>query len=93
MSTQKECFQRLQACGGQLVKTNRALLDFGGQRQSPFELLDPSPVVANIDCSSTGRPISKQEVDGEVDSDVAGVDSEAAGESVIVFDIVNEVVI
>jgi len=55
--------------------------------------LDPSPVVANIDCSSTGRPISKQEVDGEVDSDVAGVDSEAAGESVIVFDIVNEVVI
>jgi hypothetical protein len=43
--------------------------------------------------SSTGRPISQQEVDGEVDSDVADFDSEAVGESVIVFDITDEVAI
>jgi hypothetical protein len=55
--------------------------------------LDPSPVLVNIDSLSTGWPISQQEVDSEADSDVAGVDSEVVGESVIVFDIVDEVVI
>ena len=42
---------------------------------------------------STGRPIGQQEVDSEVDSNVAGVDSEAIGESVVVFDIADEVAI
>jgi hypothetical protein len=42
---------------------------------------------------STGRPISQQEVDGEVDSDAADFDSEIVDESVIVFDIADEVAI
>ena len=37
--------------------------------------------------------MSQQEVDGEADSDVAGVDSEVVGESVIVFNIADEVAI
>ena len=53
----------------------------------------PGPSGNRLVSWSTGRPISQQEVDGEVNSDVAGVDSEVVGESVIIFDVADEVTI